>query len=110
MTLNLHVTVRPIGLTLRTGEVGRPQTNSRIYLSLVGCDSLMREGATEKQIRRAAFASLRTTLGLPKTTVIARHTHGHFVVKSTEIVGNLVLTVSPAAVPAPAAAPAPLAE
>lgn len=94
--MELRVTVSQVGVETRSGEAGRPQTNSRVYLSLVGCDRLIREGATEKQVRRAAFAQLRGMLGLAPTVVIAGHPHGYFMVKATEIRTNLVVTVSPA--------------
>lgn len=94
--MDLRVTVSQVGVESRAGEAGRPQTNARVYLSLVGCDRLMREGATEKQIRRAAFAQLRGMLGLAPTVVIAGHPHGYYMVKSREVKTNLVVTVTPA--------------
>jgi hypothetical protein len=93
---NVRVSVSQLGLEARPGEAGRPQTNARVYLSLVGCDRLLREGWSEKQIRRAAFAQLRAMLGLPRTTVIAGHEHGFYMIKSKEIKTNLVVTVTPA--------------
>jgi hypothetical protein len=35
-------------------------------------------------------------LGLPRTTVIAGHEHGFYMIKSKEIKTNLVVTVTPA--------------
>jgi hypothetical protein len=96
MTMNLRVVASQLGRETRAGEAGRPQANARIYLSLVGCDRLMREGATEKQIRRVAFAALRTQLGLSPKTVIAGHAHGYFMVKSREVLTDLHVTVTPA--------------
>lgn len=94
--VNVRVSVSETGVETRAGEAGRPQTNARVYLSMVGCDRLMREGVTEKQIRRAAFAQLRTMRGLPRTCVIAGHPHGYFMVKSRDLKTNLVVTVTPA--------------
>lgn len=94
--VNVRVTVSEVGFETRSGEAGRPQGNARIYLSMVGCDRLHREGVTEKQIRRAAFAQLRSMRGLSPKTVIARHEHGYFMVKSRELKTNLVVTVTPA--------------
>lgn len=93
--LQLRVSVSPQSFESRSGQAGRPQGNARVYLSLVGCDRLHREGVTEKQIRRQAFSQLREILGLPRETVIARHEHGYFMIKSREVKTNLVLTVSP---------------
>ena len=94
--MELVVTSSQVAREVRGGEAGRPQANARIYLSLVGCDRLMREGATEKQIRRRAFAALRTQLGLSPQTVIARHEHGYFMVKSRDLLTDLAVTVRPA--------------
>jgi len=99
-TMNLTVTAAQVARSAHSEGAGRPQANARVYLSLVGCERLMREGATEKQIRRQAFALLRAQLGLPNTTVIARHEHGYFMIKSREVLTDLAVTVRPAPVTA----------
>jgi hypothetical protein len=96
-TMNLNVTAAQVARGAHSEGAGRPQANARVYLSLVGCERLMREGATEKQIRRQAFALLRSQLGLSNKTVIARHEHGYFMVKSREVLTDLAVTVRPAA-------------
>lgn len=96
-SIALHVSVSQLGIAPHTGEVGRPQSNPRVYLSTPGCEHLLRQGVTEKQIRRAAFAQLRTMLDLPAKTVIARNEeYGYFMVKSNGIKSNLLVTVMPA--------------
>ena len=95
----IKVTVSPVPFGGRVeGLAGRPQTNARVYLSLVGCERLAHEGMTPKRIRRAAFASLRSTLGLSRDTVIVEHpSQGYFMVKSRDLQTNLVVTVTPSA-------------
>jgi hypothetical protein len=94
--IELRVTLQPVPFDLAEGERGRPQVNPRVYLSLVNTERLKREGWTEKQLRRRAFAQLRQMLGLPQDTVIVRSQEGdYFMVKSKALDTNLVVTVTP---------------
>lgn len=92
----LNITLNPVPFTANDGR-GRPQTNPRLYLSLVGCEALKREGWTEKQLRRRAFAQARALLGLPKDVVIAESVDGsYYMVKSTSLKTNVVVIATPA--------------
>lgn len=99
--VELRVTLAPVPFEPVEGERGRPQVNPRIYLNLVGVERLKRQGWTEKQLRRRAFAQVRTMLGLSHDTVIAKATEGDFfMVKTKALDTNLVVTVTPKLVPA----------
>lgn len=92
----LNVSVSSVPFEKNTDR-GRPQTNARLYLTMVNTQRLIREGWTEKQLRRQAFAQVRETLGLDKDTVIARSTDGsYFMVKSDRLRANFEVRVSAA--------------
>lgn len=94
--LPLRVTVQPVPFDATEGEKGRPQVNPRLYLTLANTERLQRQGWTEKQIRRRAFAKLRKMLGLEPETVIAKATDGdYFMVKTRALDSNLVVVVTP---------------
>lgn len=76
---------------------GRPQTNARLYVSMVNTQRLTREGWSEKQLRRRAFAQLREMLGLDADVVIARsEDKSHFMIKSDRLRSNFAITVTDA--------------
>lgn len=92
----LRVTLQPVPFDASQGERGRPQVNPRIYLSLVNVERLKRQGWSEKQLRRRAFAQIRDMLGLSHDTVIAKAPEGdYFMVKSSALDTNLIVTVIP---------------
>lgn len=94
--VELRVTLQPVPFDAADGERGRPQVNPRIYLSLVNVERLKRQGWTEKQLRRRAFAQVRTILGLTPDTVIAKSPEGDFfMAKTKQLDTNLVVTVTP---------------
>ena len=94
--LPLRITVQPVPFDHAEGEKGRPQVNPRLYLTLANTERLQRQGWSEKQIRRRAFAKLRKMLGLSPETVIAKAPEGDFfMVKTRDLDSNLVVVVTP---------------
>lgn len=93
----VNVSLSSVPFESTAGQRGRPQTNARLYVSFVNTQRLLREGWTEKQLRREAFVQVRKILGLAEDTVIARSAdHSYYMVKH-HLGSNFAVTVTAAA-------------